>query len=1063
MLRLEAGLVSCIHLLIAVIVASCPGVCPAADRLSTESQVLIEAAESLFKAGRYDSLVAMGERALRIAEAEPPAEDSTVVKILLNLGKYYHITANYIDAEATWTRSLQMAETIHGPVHPDVVKSLNRLAILWWSKGDYPQAERYFLRAIDISEQLFGPNHSEVAKSLHNLALVFWNQGKHTEARDRTRRAHIIWAKTLGAEHPNVASSLHLQGVLSYELGEYEKAEQAYNRALAIRELALGPEHPEVASTLLGLANLQFDLGLFERALPNFRRVQAIWTTRFGPKHPRIASILISQAIFYRVRGDLQQSEKMLLEALEITRESVGSSHDVMARALNSLGNIYLEQNKLPEAEDVFRQARAIFEQTLGPEHIMLARNLNNLGIVCHRQAKLEEARQLVERSVELLRKTYWAEESHPFILDCFHTLAGIHRSLGNIDEAELLYLRVLAADKASSIGAQMTAMLTMMQLAHLYVVKGDTAAALEYYKSFFRRRREFLQSAFSSSSEAQKFHWLRKYPLIDGSLLTLALNDPGERSKRPALEVVLNGKAVVTDAVMAEQVGALGSCEEPIREMLADRADICTLIANMVMAEVVTTSAYEYRDRLTNLHAKKDTIEAELSRMCADFVEGSASPHVTIEDIAAALPKGALLCEYLIYEPFNFDLPTHDADQTGEPRYVLFLLDAAGIRDMVDIGPAHLIDSLVRAARKALYTAAADVYSPSAARAEQKLNRITRRLFDKLFAPITRLDARPTRLLVAPDGLLNLLPFEILPLSDDRYVIEDYRISYLSCGRDLVRDKRELTRSNKVLLLADPDFEYLYKPPGDNLTNINSSQDSEASIEQGYQTRSYEACAGMLFSAMRASREEVAKISSIIAANTSLSVQVVTGAEASERLLKDLDFAPRVLHLATHGFFCDKGADTETAPVNPLLRSGLALAGANRRVSHADRRGPDPEDGILTALEVSAMNLYGTELAVLSACESGVGEVVEGEGIFGLRRALQHAGCESIILSLWQVPDRAAVKLTTGYYERWLTGQSKIDALRASSLELLELSRNEHGHGHPLVWGGFVLTGETE
>jgi CHAT domain-containing protein len=191
-------------------------------------------------------------------------------------------------------------------------------------------------------------------------------------------------------------------------------------------------------------------------------------------------------------------------------------------------------------------------------------------------------------------------------------------------------------------------------------------------------------------------------------------------------------------------------------------------------------------------------------------------------------------------------------------------------------------------------------------------------------------------------------------------------------------------------------------------------------------------------------------------------------GRDAAEKALKAADMPPSVLHIATHSYFCPKANFSGTGELyeNPLLYSGLVLAGANRSIL---REGDSAyatqaiDDGLLSSLEVSGLNLIGTELAVLSACQSGLGEVRSGEGVFGLRRAFQHAGVRSIIMSMWSVPDRQTRELMQMFYENWLSGQSKSAALRQAALAILAQKRESTGSAHPLFWGGFVLVGDPD
>ena len=305
-------------------------------------------------------------------------------------------------------------------------------------------------------------------------------------------------------------------------------------------------------------------------------------------------------------------------------------------------------------------------------------------------------------------------------------------------------------------------------------------------------------------------------------------------------------------------------------------------------------------------------------------------------------------------------------------------------------------------------------------------------------------------QLLLSPDGALNLLPFGVLQDAKGRLLAEQYELTYLTSGRDLLRPVTPGGPSHPALLLADPDFGPLEAPPG------------EAAVEQ---RRSVDFNRGALrFGPLAGTAQEAQVLRSLLKLNES---QVLTQGRATETALKKVH-GPKILHLATHGFFLtdlpedlnssSRGAGLEptqrpSAPQreNPLLRSGLALAGANQL-----RSGPD-DDGILTALEVASLDLQGTELAVLSACETGVGDVHTGEGVYGLRRALVLAGVRTQVASLWKVDDAATTEFMVAYYRHVQAGLGRSAALRAVQRAM----RQDPARAHPYYWAAFVVIGD--
>ena len=350
---------------------------------------------------------------------------------------------------------------------------------------------------------------------------------------------------------------------------------------------------------------------------------------------------------------------------------------------------------------------------------------------------------------------------------------------------------------------------------------------------------------------------------------------------------------------------------------------------------------------------------------------------------------------------------------------------------------------------------------------------------------PLSRHLIDRRRIFIVPDGTLNLVPMAALPIGRSAYVLEHAPvIHYLSAERDVVRALDDHAAAGRGLLaLGSPAFDALSRnrstparthPPNPSTTGGLPSRSSRAaSFDCGnLQTARFERLDGALQEV-----RELASLWKLSVAGDGEGVRTLVGGEASERAFKQEAVRYRVLHLATHGFFLG-GPCSSTAPGtravaglatassvvsreridNPLLLSGVALAGANHRAAAR----PEEEDGILTAEEVVSMDLAGVEWAVLSACDTGVGEVKAGEGVFGLRRAFQVAGVRTVIMSLWAVDDEATRAWMRALYEgRLKKGLSTPDALREASLVVLRARRARGQSTSPFFWGGFVAAGD--
>ena len=406
--------------------------------------------------------------------------------------------------------------------------------------------------------------------------------------------------------------------------------------------------------------------------------------------------------------------------------------------------------------------------------------------------------------------------------------------------------------------------------------------------------------------------------------------------------------------------------------------------------------------------------------------------PTEGLQPLQQLIPRGAALVEFVLYEPFNPEKNRLAKSRWGSPRYMAFVLKREGDAIAVDVGEARSIETSVFDLLAGLRARGTDVTSPA------------KELDDRLVAPLRPHLANTDHVIISPDGVLNLLPFGVLQNRKGQYLIEQKKITYLTSGRDLLRLATSSPSRQSPVIVADPDF------GPDEGTAIGSSQG--VSVDGLPEVLS--------FTRLPGTREEAQSLKTILRLSDE---QVLTEGRATEAALKQLK-GPRILHLATHGFSdivwstagrsrpISQNRPSESTLQQSLLRSGLALAGANQR-----RSGDD--DGILTALEVAGLDLAGTELAVLSACETGVGQVQNGEGIYGLRRALMLAGVRMQIGSLWKVDDSATRDLMVDFYGRLLAGTSRSQALRQAQLAMLRDPR----HAHPFYWAAFIAIGDDQ
>lgn len=987
------------------------------DPARIEIQALIHRADSLIQAGRFDTSIVLSSMALERAEAVCGGTDTLFASALNVAGLGYLRLAKHARAESFFERALEIREAALGADHLDVAQSLNNLAILYGSQGRYHEASSLIRRALTIRETRLGPDHPGLVESLNALAFYYGSQSMLSQMKALFERSLAICERALEPDDPLLGKCLQNVGIMHRVEGRYAEAEHFFRRALAIHEKALGSAHPNVALSLMDLMTLYMHQGKYAEAAILIHRAMTILEDAYDSPHPHMSEAFYLSALLCKKQGKLSEVRPLLEKAVSIWEKALGPDHPRIPQFLDLLAELARERGEYAEAESLYRRSLEIYEQALVAVYPTVARSLLGLGFLYREQGRYSDAESLYLRAVAILEKALGPD--HP--------------------------------ETANSYS----------HLAKNYCSRGDASLALRNYQSLQRSRQNFIANIFSHASEGQKARYLEMFPLIDHSFLSYAVSNPTEEAKRAALEMILRGKAAVVDAVSAEREIAYCSYDEEILETLRTHALTCGEIATLALSAGERLTPEAYRDRYETLYAAKDSLETELSASCSEFRDELASERFSLSDIEEALPEGSVLWEFFRYDPYDFGKTGSERERTGPPRYMAFTLDHAGNVTLTDLGDAVTIDSLVGVTRKTIDDSRAVVHSHQAMEAERRLARITGKLYERIFAPlVSSIDANGT-LFISPDGQLNLLPFEILPCPNGEYVIEKHVISYLSSGRDLLQFPRERTISPWALVMANPDFDL----SRERRVSKGIAWEVESDLPQGHAaTLGVSECIGEQFTPLPSTQEEMEDVARVLREKAHLRTESYSGKAALEEILKRLESAPKILHLATHGYFCEDIPQIgQGFREDPLLRSGLVLAGANFATGRREEEHNSRDDGILTAFEVSGLNLVGTELAVLSACETGLGEVKNGEGVYGLRRAFHCAGARTVVMSLWKVPDNETSRLMRGFYEHWLAGYKKLEALRLASLELLRNQRQKYNAAHPLLWGGFVLMGDPD
>ena len=867
----------------------------------------------------------------------------------------------------------------------------------------------------------------EEAKRLNREVGQLYDAGQYDEAIPLAKRVLTICEKTLGPNHPDVAGPLNYLALLYAAKGDYAKAEPLYQRALAITENGFSK-----ASLLNNLALLYQRKGDYGRAEPLYQLVLFFKEKALGAEHPETAAALNNLATLYRDKGDYAKAEPLYQRALAIKEKALGAEHPETAAVLNNLAALYQDKGDYGRAEPLYQRALAISEKALGAEHSSTATFLNNLAALYRNKGDYAKAEPLFQRALWIKEKALGAE--HPEMAAFLDNLALLYQRKGDYGRAEPLHQRALAI-REKALGPNHPDVATSLNnLVLLYEAKGNIAKAIALLIRSNDISEHNLSLNLATGSERQRLAYLDTRLGETNASVSLHLqsapNNPAARQL--ALLTVLRRKGRVFDAT-TDSVGALRRRLNPQDQtLLTQLSETHSRLATLSLRGPGETAPAQYLADIQRLTDQSEKLEAEISLRSAEF--RAQFQAVKLNAIQAAIPRDARLVEFFSYYPINAKTM-----KGGAARYVAYILSNQGEPASVDLGEAQAIDNAVVVLREALRDPQRTDVKP-----------LARALDEKVMQPVRKLLGETRRVFISPDGALNLIPFAALVDEQNRYLVEQYSFTYLTSGRDLLRLQTHLPSTQGPLVVADPDF----GEPADKAEKREAATAARAfDFSQAY------------FTPLPGTAAEAQALKSILPQAT-----VLTRDKATEGALKQAA-SPNILHIATHGFFLE---DVMVGPPptlgqrlllqqtpfgepvsgmkleNPLLRSGLGLAGANLRKSGDD-------DGILTALEVSGLNLWGTKLVVLSACDTGVGEVINGQGVYGLRRALVLAGSESQVMSLWPVSDQGTRELMVDYYKALQAGQGRSEGLRQVQLKMLADPRRQH----PYYWASFIQSGE--
>jgi len=866
-----------------------------------------------------------------------------------------------------------------------------------WAKFDndaYEEAWSMAQEAYKKAEKLEAEQDTSYANLLNLLSQVAYFKVDYPTSAQFGEQEILLREKLYGKQHTRYGQAMMETAAAYYALRNYKRTEPLLQGTRAIYEAEYGKKNNDYATVLNYLGLLYNDMGNYKKAEKYYAEALAIREEILPNDHPSYGTSLHNMAGFYADREEYEKALTYFLKAIEIQEGVIAKNNGKnsyenyrsLTISLNSLAILYWNMDSLALAEETFERGLKLAGEQLSPRHRVHALILGNLAYLYEVLSKLTEAKALYFQSAERWRAVL-GEESPRYTSQLF-SIADVYRQEENYDSAEFCMQK--------SVGSMYAKMMDNFPVFNEKEKKLYFENHRYYYRNFARFA--LLRANLLPQKSLKK---TQQNPKILGSLYNQQLALKG---------ILLNASKKIRRRILHSQDSALirkFKSWEGLREELAD----------LQAGELSDDQA----EKVKALEAKADILEKEISLASEDF-QALYDPKVPRwEDIRDQLKPGEAAVE-IIRVPFYYfsdsvhyvALIVHPETQT-HPEAVL--LSNKG---------KELEVKYLKYYQNAIAFKLEDEHS-----------------WEKFWQPLQEKLGDVKTLYFSPDGVYHQINLNTLKSpEEDKYLLELLDIRPLTSTRELAQTASVgKPAKNLALLFGRPAFQLAEK-------TAKTQSQKEFRRDLANASRSIRAFSQHV-SDLPGTEKEVKTIEELLGKNQTLETKTYLGKEALEENVKASQ-SPRILHLATHGFFLSESDDA----LEPMLRSGIVLAGVTD-FYQTQEMPKGKEDGVLTAYEAMNLNLDNTELVALSACETGLGVSVGGEGIYGLQRAFFVAGARSLLMSLWAVDDAATQELMTNFYSFWTAGNTKREAFRKAQAKLREK------YPEPYFWGAFVLVGE--
>jgi CHAT domain-containing protein/Flp pilus assembly protein TadD len=994
------------------------------------------------------------------------------------MGQLYEGLELYKEAELFYQNVRSIFGDILGTQHSKYAGACDALAKVYFFQGLYHLAEPLFIEGKEIVIKTLGKKHLAYTIICSNLAKLYQERGLYKPAEELLIEALRIRAETLGKDHPDYAETCNSLAKLYQDQGLYEQAEALFIEAKKIIESSVGKEDERYTTNCMNLGILYYEQGLYDKAELLYLEVKAIDEKILGKENLNSA-VFNNLAELYKSQGLFNQAEDLYLEALLITEKILGKEHPNYAIYCSNLGVFYNQRGEYQLAESLLLQAKNIQEKVFGKAHLDYAISCNNLARVYDNLGKSESAEALYLEAMQVVEKKMG--KNHPDYATPSNNLAMLYLDRGLYEQAEALLIAA-KNNVAANFGKNHPDYGSSCQdLAYLYQMLGKYKLAETLYYEAAQTRLRQTGSNFSTLSEQEKNAFLSTFyydfEAYNSFVVKVAEQIPALKAWMYNYTLILKGLLFHSSDKMKKNI--LGSGNEVLISQYKTWKAKKEYLLKVYQMPFVDKKAQNIDDQLLEIEVNE--LEKQLSQQSELFTQVTDNQILSWVDIQKALKPNEAAIEIIrtrYFEKGMKDSVLYIAlivkpETINQPEMVVFGNGKAMEKEYLEYYRKRISENLRADIRgDSLNPDDFSDLNVESVKTEQKIQNID--YYGIYWEKIAQKLKNTQKVYLSQDGVYNQLNLNTLQNPQtQKYVLDELEIQLVGNTKDILQEKnkpKQVKKSTEAVLIGFPDYNHIFvettnsaeSQPSPNVSSLNLA--STRLLEAGN------------IKELPETKTEIANIRQILQSKKFI-IQDFIYEKATEGQLKKIK-NPQILHLATHGFFLNdvsikedrdkkalSGIKAKKLLENPLLRAGLLFAGCKKSLtaeSHLNPKGgttevsSGAEDGILTAYEAMNLELENTEMVVMSACETGLGEIQNGEGVYGLQRAFQQAGAKSVLMSLWAVNDASTQQLMTYFYENWITKQMTKRQAFITAQKQLRLKFPQ-----PYYWGAFVMVGE--